>query len=177
MSQLEVIDLTEGNAGPIGASMPNFGSVFVVFLAPWCGHCQHFKPEWEKIKHHLKKGNGGRAKGHVLTASDTTMQKLPAEMKKPSGFPTMSLYDGVRHIKDYSGGRNMEEIVAFLKQHMNKGPKHKKGKHGTKRKRTRRKHHKLRQTGGGKRRRKIKKRKHTRRRIKRRSRRRRKQRR
>ena len=153
MSQLEVIDLTEGNAGPIGDSMPNFGSVFVVFLAPWCGHCQHFKPEWEKIKHHLKQGKGGRAKGHVLTASDTTMQKLPAAMKKPSGFPTMSLYDGVRHIKDYSGGRNMEEIVAFLKQHMNKGPKHKKGKHGTKRKRTRRKRRKQRLTGDGRRRR------------------------
>jgi hypothetical protein len=48
----------------------------------------------------------------------------------------MSLYKGTKHIKDYDGGRNMPEVLKFIKDHLKK-QKHRK-KHHTK------KHHKKR---------------------------------
>ena len=102
-NKIVVLDLDDSNIEQFAKEMSSHGMVFIAFLADWCGHCQHFKPEWEKIKTHLKKHSEGS--GHVVTSNDKHMQELPC--KQPSGFPTMSLYKGTKHIKDYDGGRNM----------------------------------------------------------------------
>jgi thiol-disulfide isomerase/thioredoxin len=122
-NKIVVIDLNDGNIDKFAQDMPNHGKVFIAYLADWCGHCQHFKPEWEKIKSHLKANPDGS--GHVVTVSDKHMQKLPS--KQPSGFPTLSLFRGKDHLKDYDGGRNMPEVLQFIKEHLGKQ------KHRTKR--------------------------------------------
>ncbi len=150
MTDIEVIDLHTDDERPdkehvknFSQKIPDMGFIFIAFLAPWCGHCQNFKPEWEKTKEHIKKGRAGRVKGHVVTSDDKVMQYLPRAMKKPEGFPTMSLYKGTRHIKDYRGGRNMQEIIDFLKKNMMRGKKRKRqngGRRKTRRTRKRRRH-------------------------------------
>ncbi len=140
-NKIVVLDLDDSNIGQFAKEMSSHGMVFIAFLADWCGHCQHFKPEWEKIKTHLKKHSEGS--GHVVTSNDKHMQELPC--KQPSGFPTMSLYKGTKHIKDYDGGRNMPEVLKFIKDHLKK-QKHRK-KHHTKKhhkKKRHKKHHKKR---------------------------------
>ena len=129
-NEIIVLDLNDGNIDKFAKDMPNHGKVFIAFLADWCGHCQNFKPEWEKIKSHLKDNPDGS--GHVVTVNDKHMQKLPG--KQPSGFPTMSLYNGKDHIKDYDKGRNMPEVLQFIKEHLGKQKHHKKhrAKHHTK---------------------------------------------
>ena len=122
-NKIVVIDLNDENIDKFAQDMPNHGKVFIAYLADWCGHCQHFKPEWEKIKSHLKANPDGS--GHVVTVSDKHMQKLPS--KQPSGFPTLSLFRGKDHLKDYDGGRNMPEVLQFIKEHLGKQ------KHRTKR--------------------------------------------
>ena len=29
------------------------GKMLVVFVANWCGHCEHLKPIWKKMEHAL----------------------------------------------------------------------------------------------------------------------------
>jgi thiol-disulfide isomerase/thioredoxin len=142
-NKIVVLDLDDDNIDKFAKEMSSHGKVFIAFLADWCGHCQNFKPEWEKIKSHLK--TNGAGSGHVITVNDKHMQKLPG--KKPSGFPTLSLYKGKEHIKDYDGGRNMPEVLQFIKEHLGKKKHHTKHhtKHHKKKKRkhvTHKKHHK-----------------------------------
>lgn len=115
--ELQIIDLDQNNINRIAPHVPKFQVAFIAFLAPWCGHCKSFKPEWEKTKKHLKLKRK-KMKGHIITASDTTMKHLP--IKQPNGFPTMSLYKSGKHVEDYTGGRNMKEVVAFIEKHMEK---------------------------------------------------------
>ena len=149
MPDIEVIDLhadderlDKEHVENFSQKIPKMGFIFIAFLAPWCGHCQNFKPEWEKTKEYIKKGRvGRRVRGHVVTTDDKVMQQLPSTMKKPRGFPTMSLYKGMRHIKDYNGGRNMQEIIDFLKKYMARGEKRKRQTGGrTGRRRTRKRY-------------------------------------
>ena len=127
MNELQVIDLNSDNIGNFANNMPNAGKIFIAFLAPWCGHCKNFKPEWEKIKQHLNtlKGDTG---GHIVTVDDDLMKQLPC--KQPSGFPTLSLYDGKDWKEDYNGARSKDELVEYLLKNMTKTTtkKHKKEK-------------------------------------------------
>lgn len=143
MKELEVLELDSENIDDFTDNMPKMGLIFIAFLAPWCGHCKHFKPEWHKIKEHLK--HKKNVKGHIVTMDDVSMKKLPAHVKQPRGFPTMSLYKGTKHIEDYSGGRNLPEVMAFIEEHMGSkqsggSPKTIKNKKHKSRKRKSRKH-------------------------------------
>lgn len=145
MPNVEVIELhaddarqDQNHVANFAKQISNMGFIFIAFLAPWCGHCQAFKPEWEKTKDHFKKGHLKQLKGHIVTTDDKTMQRLPRSMQA-SGFPTLSLFNGNRKIKDYNGGRNMREIVDFLKKHMKKTAIRKKQLGGRRSKRLRNK--------------------------------------
>jgi thiol-disulfide isomerase/thioredoxin len=136
-NEIIVLDLNDGNIDKFAKDMPNHGKVFIAFLADWCGHCQNFKPEWETIKQHLNtlKGDTG---GHIVTVDDNLMKQLPC--KQPSGFPTLSLYNGKEWKEDYNGARSKDELVEYLLNNMTKTPakKHKTRKH---RRRRRKRHH------------------------------------
>jgi len=115
MGKVEVIDLNEMNVGDVAKRLHKGKPVFVAYLADWCGHCQHFKPEWEMVKNDLKM-NSNKMNGMVITANDQLMQYLP--LKQPSGFPTMSLYNGTDFVGDYRGMRSKNDVLSFIKTHL-----------------------------------------------------------
>lgn len=108
-------------------SRKNTENVFAMFYAPWCGHCQTAKPEFQQTL-------GGKAQDYA----DYSKNKLaggislvmvngddhPEMMEKfgVQGFPTFKLLEGVsnrktlnsKNIKDYNGGRNSQEFENFL---------------------------------------------------------------
>ena len=136
MTGVEIIELNENNVGEVAKSLPNSGKSLVAFLADWCGHCTAFKPAWKEIKDQLTI-RPNLATGKIITTDDKLMKRLP--LRQPSGFPTITLFDGTTHVEDYSGPRSKEAVLDFIKENMNDPPKRKKMKGGKKKKRRSRK--------------------------------------
>jgi hypothetical protein len=103
--------------------------------------------------------------GMVITANDQIMRQLP--LKQPSGFPTMSLYNGTEFVDDYKGMRSTDDVLAFIKSHL-KEKKMRKVKNARKSRKSRRLLMKKKKKG--KKSRKIRKTKNTRKMAKRRKR-------
>lgn len=93
----------------------NKKSMFVLYYAPWCGHCQRAKPDFEKL---MKK----KYKNLKIRAVDCDAPRNEVEVKKMSiaGFPTYYYFpDGTvskgSSIK-YNGGRSMKDMHQYLTQ-------------------------------------------------------------
>ena len=115
MGKVEVIELNDMNVGDVAKRLHVKKPVFVAYLADWCGHCRDFKPHWEMVKQDLRM-QPGNMNGMVITANDQIMRQLP--LKQPSGFPTMSLYNGTEFVDDYKGMRSKDDVLAFIKSHL-----------------------------------------------------------
>ena len=79
-----------------------------LFYAEWCGHCQKFKPEWEK----LKKMAGGNGIQCIEYESEKDAQKM--EEENIQGFPTIKISVGGK-CQEYHGERTAEEILMAIK--------------------------------------------------------------
>ena len=115
MGKVEVIELNDMNVGDVAKRLHGKKPVFVAYLDDWCGHCRDFKPHWEMVKQDLRM-QPGNMNGMVITANDQIMRQLP--LKQPSGFPTMSLYNGTEFVDDYKGMRSKDDVLAFIKSHL-----------------------------------------------------------
>ena len=117
--------------------LSNKDNKFVLYYAPWCGHCQDFMPTWNMM---CKKVNKMSHELDVkLVKVDCVFVRNQEEKMlghKPDimGFPTMRVYK--RHSNEsseYQDGRHPEAILDFLKQNFAKSssshsPKVKKNK-------------------------------------------------
>jgi len=106
-AQSDVIDLTGPTFDQTIAQNP---LIFVEFYAPWCGHCKHLAPEYEKVATQLK--------GKVLVAKvngDEEENKPLMGRFGVQGFPTLKLFRNGQPV-DYQGGRTADEIVSYLKK-------------------------------------------------------------
>jgi len=100
-------------------------AVFVEFYAPWCGHCKHLEPEYDKV-------------GEAFAGSSViTVAKVDADAHKElgsrfgvTGFPTLKFFPkGWKKGEEpvvYSGGRTTDDISAFIAEKT--GAKYKKPK-------------------------------------------------
>ncbi|CAG8455894.1 18158_t:CDS:10 [Acaulospora morrowiae] len=121
----EVIALGEETSGgsvpqnPLGTVVPltgkNFdelvssGPWFIKFFAPWCGHCQHLAPTWEKLGKSLKdKLNVGEV--------DCTIDGDLCKKYKILGYPTLKLFQSPDDIVDYKGSRQLQNLLDFAER-------------------------------------------------------------
>ena len=110
-------------AGDLYQNM-NRGNTLVLYHAHWCGHCQRFQPDWQKLKSKLKKEMPNVCLGEV---EQTPLQK---HMKNVSvqGFPTIKFYKRGKSPNNnneentnsipFDGERNMENLINFIKLNM-----------------------------------------------------------
>jgi len=114
-----VLDLTPDNFHQVvDGSKP----AFVEFFAPWCGHCKHLAPEYEKV-------------GDAFAGSkDIVVAKVDADAHKDlgsefgiRGFPTLKFFPKGWKKGDepteYQGGRTADDIINFIKENANAKPK------------------------------------------------------
>lgn len=78
-----------------------------LFKATWCGHCNAFKPEWDRLQKQCQE------LGYKAEAIDADESKDEIEKEGIRGFPTIKIYingDG----KEYEGQRSAESILSTI---------------------------------------------------------------
>ncbi|KAI8997198.1 hypothetical protein BDB01DRAFT_24132 [Pilobolus umbonatus] len=78
---------------------------FIKFYAPWCGHCNHLKPVWDKMASSLQN------KVNVGEVNCETSRALCNEYQV-SGLPTLIYFVHGKNLR-YNGRRNLESLVEF----------------------------------------------------------------
>lgn len=86
--------------------------VLVEFYAPWCGHCKHLAPIYEKVASVFNLDE------HVVIANlDADQHKDLAEKYGVSGYPTLKFFPkGNKAGEDYEGGRELDDFVNFINE-------------------------------------------------------------
>ena len=72
---------------------------FILFYAPWCGHCKKLKPDFDKAAEHYNE-----TKKAALGKLDCTEYPRICEKYKVSAYPTMKFFVNGDPF-EYTGGR------------------------------------------------------------------------
>ncbi|CAN8073676.1 unnamed protein product [Agarophyton chilense] len=102
----DVLKLTKSNFADVIANEP---LVFIKFFAPWCGHCNSMKEDFQKAATEMK----GKA---VLADVDATEEEELAKQYNVEGFPTLKLFSNGEELTDYNGARDKESMIKFIER-------------------------------------------------------------
>jgi protein disulfide-isomerase A1 len=84
----------------------------VEFYAPWCGHCQKLKPEYSKAATSVNEHDATIIIGKV----DATQEADLGQKYGVNGYPTIKWFVDGEVAMDYSGSRDAEGIVRWVKK-------------------------------------------------------------
>lgn len=90
------------------------GDHFIMMYAPWCGHCQRLKPDWDK----LAKSPG--VAGVKVSKVDCTVNTVVCKKYDVSGYPTLLYFRNGDLLETYSGAKTLEALRSYLKQKKHK---------------------------------------------------------
>jgi protein disulfide-isomerase-like protein len=115
------LDLTPAN---FDQKVDGSKAVFVEFYAPWCGHCKHLAPEYEKV------GEAFANSPTVLVAKvDADAHRELGQRFGVTGFPTLKFFPKGWKAGDestpYEGGRTADDIIDFINKNSGAKPKRK----------------------------------------------------
>uniref|UniRef100_A0A0K0D8N9 Thioredoxin domain-containing protein n=1 Tax=Angiostrongylus cantonensis TaxID=6313 RepID=A0A0K0D8N9_ANGCA len=114
--------LPHGDKGPVRTLVAlNFEKVvndeskdvFILFYAPWCGHCKSFEPTFEQMAEQFKKTQPNL----IFAKFDATANDVPTAYKV-EGFPTIYFVPSGSKLTPikYEAARTKEAITSFLRQ-------------------------------------------------------------
>ena len=97
----------------------------LIATASWCGHCQMFKPEWEKAKRDLQKE---KSSADITEIDDTVRSSIIREspsgpfsqlINQIVGYPTIVVMKSRgKSVAFESGERTKENLVDFVSKHI-----------------------------------------------------------
>jgi len=91
----------------------SYGTWFVEFYAPWCGHCKNLAPTWEELATKLK-ASGLKVNIAKFDASSQEASVISQKFNV-KGFPTLKMLDAPnKAIHEFDGkDRGLEALLAF----------------------------------------------------------------
>ncbi|KPI89399.1 protein disulfide isomerase [Leptomonas seymouri] len=91
-------------------------NAFVMFYAPWCGHCKKLHPDFEKLAKELEAVNV------VIGKIDATTNDFDREKFVVNGFPTLYFIPAGGEPLAYEGGRSTADMKAYVLSHITEAP-------------------------------------------------------
>jgi len=86
--------------------------VFIEAYAPWCGHCKSLAPKWSELAEKLKDEDSV-----TIAKIDATANDLPSNLPV-RGYPSLFwIPAGSKKPEKYSGGREVEDLLSYVKEH------------------------------------------------------------
>ncbi|XP_049784160.1 thioredoxin domain-containing protein 5 homolog [Schistocerca cancellata] len=89
---------------------------FVMFYAPWCGHCKNLAPTWDQLaeKYH-KDDNSGLTIGKVDCVKETAL----CSEQDVTGYPTLKFFKaGENEGVKYRGTRSLKAFSTFIEEQL-----------------------------------------------------------
>lgn len=107
----EMIDLNPANFDKIVKDPSK--NVFVLFYAPWCGHCNRMKPEWNNLAQDFP------VSGTTLIARiNADEHKKIAAKYNVNGFPTIIFFSkNDKNGVQYDGDRSVKAFKKYITEH------------------------------------------------------------
>ena len=85
------------------------GKMLVVFVANWCGHCQHLKPIWNKMERALKKTRTVN-KGIIAMIYSDYRDRVKVS-SSCNGYPTIKMYNNGKVLKEWNGDWTQKGVL------------------------------------------------------------------
>ncbi|KAK7201430.1 protein disulfide isomerase [Novymonas esmeraldas] len=90
-------------------------NVFVMFYAPWCGHCNHMKPAWQELSDQYPISGST-----IIARVDASAHRGIAKEFDINGFPTLKFFSkrDKSGNKQFTGPRDLSAFEVFVKSNM-----------------------------------------------------------
>lgn len=88
-------------------------SVALLFYAPWCQHCQRFKPDWQVIGGAYRKANHAK-----IAQVDCTTSEADCAMYEVDSYPTLLYWRDPsrnRHPQKWEGSKDVPTLMEWVR--------------------------------------------------------------
>jgi len=112
----DVVNLVKDTFDTEVAKKPHY----IMFFAPWCGHCKKLAPTWQELAEKYNKADDQEV---VVAKVDCTIETALCSAQDVTGYPTLKFFkSGADSSVKHRGGRDIDSLVAFIDEQMGRAP-------------------------------------------------------